>query len=463
MKKIIVLLSAVIALSAFMITANAENTLIMEDTCETERENVTLLKGAPDKSKYYHIEGGVDIGFLPSETSSDYLYELDIRFNNEGAGFSFMKNGKWNSCIRVKDGNFALQTGGNSFTKYTPIDFEKWYHLTFLGRTNRDVNPVTYGHIILEEYDASGSRVNKKVFTNVNLRNNAATHFINVFGCDIDNLKAYTPSPTSLSLASDGESVIAGGALKFTATAFLGELEMNGINSSMIEYAIYDETNTYPIEDENVSISPDGDFKTEPLTHAQTVTVRVTSKTSDMSDCIKVKILSGDVFSVKGIGINSDGTKITKVKVRKNYASYKEAVTFVVAFYTSDGKMLGAGFKATYGDAIADTVAEVPADIKLPNGFDIKNGKIKVFVVTTLANIDTGSAVKAKREDIKAFDSYATVITIKENADVQKITADDILYFDVLNAGEIIEAPNTGKTYVLGSVNKIDTLFEIVE
>lgn len=463
MKKISLLLIVLAVFSAFGISVSAEDILLMEDKCETEIENATLSEGAPDGSRYYHIENGIDLGYLPGETSSDFLYELDIRFNNEGCGFSFMKSGKWNSCIRVKDGSFALQTGGNNFTKYVPVDFTKWYHLTFLGRTNRDANAVTYGHIILEEYDDSGNRVNRQVFNNVNLRNNAATHFINAFGVDIDNLRAYTPSPTSLTLVSDGESVIAGGSLKFTATAYWNDLEMNGINSSAVDFEVYDETNSYPLEDENITVSPDGDFATNPLTPAQKVHVRVTSKASGMSESIEITIISGDVFTVKGVGINDAGDKITRVKVNKNFSSYKDAVTFAVAFYNGDGTMADIGFKTIYAENLTEGENEVSVSVNVPTGFDWAVGKVKVFVITTLTGSDKEVAVKTTKENLPVFDSFATVITVKEDTDISKVTEDDILYFDVVNAGEEVVVPVGGKTYVFSSVNKIDTLYEIIQ
>lgn len=461
MRKFSLLVIVLALLSAFGVGANAEDILIMEDTCETEIENAALLEGAPDGSKYYHIENGIDIGFLPWETSSDYLYEMDIRFNNEGCGFSLMKNGKWNSCIRVKDGNFALQTGGNSFTKYVPIDFSKWYHLTFLGRTNRDANSVTYGHIILEEYDDSGKRVNRQVFNNVNLRNNAATHYINAFGVDIDNLRAYSPSPTSLTLTADGESVIAGGGLQFAVTAFWNDLEMNGINSSMIDFAVYDSENLYPTENENITISPSGVFETKPLTPAQTVHVRVKSKSSDLSDSLPIKIISGDVFTVKGVGINDAKTRLTELTVNKNFASYKDSVTFVAAFYNSDGAFNTIGAKTLYGSNIAEGEVKIPLGVDVPQGFDWNAGKVKIFVITTLTGADKAIAVKLAREELPSFDSAATVITIKEDKDISDVKSEDILYFEVVNQGEAVTIPQNGKTYVFSSVNKIDTLYEI--
>ncbi|MBQ7876187.1 MAG: hypothetical protein IJ316_02745 [Clostridia bacterium] len=463
MKKYGLLFILCMMFSALSITVCAEDVIIMENNCETEIENATLMKGAPDKSSYYHVEGGIDIGHLPYETSSDYLYELDIRFNNEGAGFSFMKKGKWNSCIRVKDGNFALQTGGNNFTKYTPVDFGKWYHLTFLGRTNRDANPVTYGHIILEEYNSNGERVNKQVFNNVNLRNNAATHYINVFGCDIDNLKAYTPSPTKLILTSDGESIVAGGSIKFSVAAFWNDLEMNGINSSLINFEVYDETNQYVLEDANITISPDGEFKTEPLTPAQKVTVRVTSKVSDLSESLPVTIISGDVFTINGIGMNETGDKVTRVKVNKNFASYKDVVTFVVAFYANDGTMINIGYKTIYAENLAEGENEVSVDISVPIGFDWANGKVKAFAVTTLTGGDKEAAVKVTKDALPQFDSLATLVTIKEDSDISNLSKEDILYFDVIPAGSQVTIPNMGTTYVFSSVNKIDTLFEIIK
>lgn len=456
MKKAIFIL-CVILISALCVTANAEDALLMENKCEEEYGNVSVMEPSWDGTKFYRCSEGVDLGYLPYETSADFLYELDIRFNNEGCGFSFMKKGKWNSCIRIKDGQLALQTGSNNFTKLCTIDLDKWYHFTFLGRTNKDANPITYGHIILEEYE-NGVRVNKKVFNNVNLRNNAATHYINVFGgCDIDNLTAHTPAPTHLELTSDAESVVSGQSVQFTPKVFYNELEMHGVNKDDIVFEIVG------VDDEKIAIDANGTLTTDPLTPSQEVTVKVTSKISSLTAEKKLKITSGDIFTVTGVGMNDGKTTITQIALRKNYSAYKDAAAVVVTFYGGSGEFLCADFKMINAQALEEGDNRVWVNIAIPQGFDMEKGRISIFVVTSVQGSLGAESVKVKFEDLPPSQSAMTVITVKEGVDIAHVKSEDILFFDVVYSKEEIVLQGEGVTYVLGTRDNIDTLFEIIK
>ncbi len=460
MKRIVLFLVAVVLMSAFCLSVSAEDVLLMENKCEEEMEGVTLMKGSADGTSFYRCESGVDLGYLPYENSSDFIYSLDIRFNNEGCGFSFMKSGKWNSCIRIKDGHLALQTGGNSFQKLCPVDLSAWYHFTFLGRTNREVNTVTYGHIILEEYK-NGERVNRQVFQNVNLRNNAATHFINAFGgCDIDNLASYTPAPTKVELSCDSESIVAGESAQFNVVAFYNDLPMHGVNKSDITFSAY--IGEAPLKDETIKLDGNGLLTTNPLTASQRVTIKATSKSANLTAEKSIDIVTGDIFTVTGMGVNKEGTTITKLSVKKNFAAYKDNVTFVVAFYNADGSFKGVDFKTMSAKSLAEGDNKVNVNINVPYGFDVYTGKMNVFVVTALSGI--GNATKVKAEELPLLDSMAVVMAVKEDCDITNLKGEDVLYFDLVQpeSGKIT-LPSMGKVYVMSSVERLDTLFEIVD
>lgn len=458
MKKGIVFIIICLALSAFCMTAMAQEEILLDDRCESEIENVKLMEDSVDKTKFYRCENGVDLGFLPYETSSDFKYELDIRFNNEGCGFSFMKKGKWNSCIRIKDNHLALQTGGNSFTKLCEIDLSAWYHFTFLGRTNKDANSVTYGHIILEKYE-NGERCQRQVFKNVNLRNNAATHYINVFGgCDIDNLYATVPAPTKLELNSDGESVVAGGSVQYSPLSFYEDLEMHGVNTSDITFELY--CGEQKIEDENITIDINGLLNVKPLVPSQEILVKAVSKSGGLSATKALKIITGSIFSVEKIGVSEKGDEITQLVVRKNFAAYKDNVTFAIAFYNPDGSCMSIAAKSVSAKTLVEGENKINTEIAVPLGFDVYNDKMCVFVLTNLYSRE--NAVKVKTEEIKELlDGVCTVIAIKSDADIGKVKSEDVLFLDVTDKEKIV-IPDEGKVYVMGSSEKIDTLFEIV-
>lgn len=460
MKKSIVFILICFALSAFALSASAENAVLLDDKCENGIENVKLQEGSWDGTKYYRCDAGVDIGYLPYEMSSDFIYELDIRFNNEGCGFSFMKKGKWNSCIRIKDGHLALQTGGNSFTKLCAVDLDAWYHFTFLGRTNKDANSVTYGHIILERYD-NGKKIDRQVFKNVNLRNNAATHYINVFGgCDIDNLYASVPAPTKIELTADAESVVAGGSVQFSALSFYNDLEMHGVNTSDITFEMYNAEGTEVLEDENIAIDINGLLTTKPLTASQEICVRAVSKSSGLYAEKKLKVMTGSIFTVMGIGVSENGDEITQLTVKKNFAAYKDNVTFAVAFYNKDNSFKCIDFKSVSAKVLNEGENYVNMNIKVPESFDVYNDKMCVFTLTSLSARE--EAVRTEYDKLPQFDGKCTVIAIKDDADITKVRSEDVLYFDVTEKDNMV-LPEEGRVYIMGSVEKLDTLFEIIK
>lgn len=459
MKKSVLFLIICIALSAFSISALAEDTVLLDNKCEEKIENVTFMENGVDGTHFYRCDNGADIGFLPYEVSSDLVYEMDIRFNNEGCGFSFMKKGKWNSCIRIKDGQLALQTGGNSFSKLCPVDLNAWYHFTFLGRTNKDVNPVTYGHIILERYE-NGERVERQVFRNVNLRNNAATHYINAFGgCDIDNLHAFLPAPTKLEITSDAESVIAGGKVQFTALSFFGDLEMHGVNKDDISFELYDKEGR--LSDENIAIDTNGLLTTKPLTQSCEIVVRAVSKSAGLYAEKPLKITSGSIFNVTAIGVSEEGDCITEITVAKNFAAYKDTVTFVVVFYNSDGSFKSLDFKAVNAKTLGEGENKVSLNISTPADFDVYSDNMGIFTITAMsAKVE---AIKVTLDEAKALlDDSCTVIVLREGGDIASVKSEDVLFFDVTGKDKIA-IPEGGKAYIMGSSKKIDTLLEIVK
>lgn len=459
MKKSVLFLIICIAFSAFSISALAEDTVLLDNKCEEKIENVTYMENSVDGTHFYRCDNGVDIGILPYEVSSDLVYELDVRFNNEGCGFSFMKKGKWNSCIRIKDGQLALQTGGNSFSKLCPIDLNAWYHFTFVGRTNRDANPVTYGHIILERYE-NGERVERQVFRNVNLRNNAATHFINAFGgCDVDNLHAFLPAPTKLEITSDAESVIAGGKVQFSVLSFYNDLEMHGINTNDISFEVYDKEGK--LNDENIAVDIAGLLTTKPLAQSCEIIIRAVSKSAGLYAEKPLKITSGSIFNVTAIGVSEEGHNITEITVMKNFAAYKDTVTFVVVFYNSDGSFKCLDFKVVNAKTLQEGENKVKVNINLPALFDVHSGNMGIFTITSMsAKIEPVKVTLGEAKEL--LDDSCTVIVLREGADIASVKSEDVLFFDVTGKDKIA-LPESGKAYLMGSSGKIDTLFEIVK
>ena len=409
--------------------------LLYADNCETSIPNAVLTENAPDGTSAYTATAGYQTGNI-SETSGDIVVEMDIRFDQEGAGFQPAKNGKVNTCVVYHDGQLAIQTGSSSYTNYGEISSDKWYHITLIRKQG------AYAHIIFEEYDENGERTNRRLIKDVNQRNDEATAFINInAGTSYDNLRILTPVPDDISISTDVETVFAGNTVQATATLYWNELEMKNPDSSMFEYRIYDSEDKYPLDSDLITVDSTGLISVDAMADEQDVYVRAESKLSDAYASAKFSVISSDIFTIKQIGINEDGNKLVRLFVDKNFF-YEDDVTFMTVIYDENGAVVQSSSRQMYGDALSSGANEISIDVDLPSDFDKETDTIKVFVFTTAsteeATVPDGTLAVSKTEGgvkidtLPAYDTGSDVIVmvIKADADETNVTGEDILYFN---------------------------------
>ena len=409
--------------------------LLYADNCETSIANAILTENAPDGTSAYTATAGYQTGNI-SETAGDIVVEMDIRFDQEGAGFQPAKNGKLNTCVVYHNGQLAVQTGGSSYTNYGEISPDKWYHITLIRKME------SYAHIIFEEYDENGERTNRRLIKDVNQRNDEPTAFVNInAGTSYDNLRILTPVPDDISISTDVETVFAGNTVQATATLYWNELEMKNPDSSMFEFRIYDSEDRYPLDSELITVDSTGLISVDPMADEQDVYVRAESKLSDAYASAKFSVISSDIFTIKQLGINEDGNKLVRLYVDKNFF-YEDYVTFMTVIYDENGAVVQSSSRQMYGDALSSGANEVSIDIDLPSDFDKETDTIKVFVFTTASTeeetVPDGTLTVSKTDGgvtidtLPAYDSGSDVIVmvIKADADETNVTGEDILYFN---------------------------------
>lgn len=409
--------------------------LLVSDNCETSIANAVLTPDAPDGTSGYTATAGFQTGHI-TETAGDIVIEMDIRFDQEGAGFQPAKNGKLNTCVIYHNGQLAVQTGSSNYTNYGEISPDKWYHITIIRKME------SYAHIIFEEYDENGERTNRRLIKDVNQRNDEPTAFINInAGTSYDNLRVLTPVPDEITISTDVQTVFAGGTVQATAELFWNELEMKNPDSSMFEYRIYDSEDRYPLESDLITVDGTGLITIDPMAEAQDVYVRAESKLSDAYASAKFSITSSDIFKINKLGINEDGNKLVRLYVDKNFF-YEDDVTFMTVIYDENGAVTASSARQMYGDALSTGENEVSIDVDLPADFDKVTDTIKVFVFTTVSTEDvtepdgTLSVTKSENgvtiDTLPAYDSGSDVIVmvLKADADETNVMSDDILYFN---------------------------------
>ena len=105
--------------------------------------------------------------------------------------------------------------------------------------------------------------------------------------------------------------------------------------------------------------------------------MRAVSKSAGLYSEKPLKITSGSIFNVTAIGVSEEGDCITEIAVTKNFAAYKDTVTFVVVFYNSDGSFKSLDFKAVNAKTLGEGENKVSLNISIPADFDVYSGNME--------------------------------------------------------------------------------------
>lgn len=359
-------------------------------------DTAELVKGSWDGSSYYRTSKGSD--FIKSGTKGtataggDIIIEADLKFDEEGAGITTMRNNGGEGLFIVRNNNqLKIQTGGSSYkeTGYE-LDASKWYHIELLFNTQ---NPS----LAIWEYDESGEKVNKAVFGNdvVVFRNSYGLNRIKVnSNTSIDNYIEYYPMPDSdsIEISAENTSVSSGGSIAFTVKGSKDGMVLNTLDDAsnnsyaVLSWSVYDSDDKLPVEGENITINTKGVMSVKALTPSQSVNVHVVCKTSDNEiKTISIPIdieYSAEVFEITGIATNDDDTKIVRLYVDKT-SDYNDSAVFFINIYRN-GRLIGSTMKETSGDAMNIGANEIAFDFKLEDGFNPETDEIKAFAWTSI-------------------------------------------------------------------------------
>ncbi len=311
------------------------------------RTDVTVSEGAPDGSKYinfvadpalesdykymtYCLRDYTNIG---GNSTEDLMWELDIKFEADGSGFTPYSNddGKLGSCVQRHDYKgvpyLAIQTNSSSWDSRSnaqQLDPEKWYHLKLIGRFSA---PDASMDMHIYEYDAEGNRTYVQTFENINMRNlsanneSGASHINLNSGTSVDNVKITRLHADELSVTSiTGETEITGGAT----------LQMNYSATRQGAYVSKPSSVTWSVSGEGASISETGLLTTEILDNARDVVVTATSSDKGAATgSTTIRIGGFDVENMKFDG----GT----ISATGEYVRYGEPVTLALVDPTLNG------------------------------------------------------------------------------------------------------------------------------
>lgn len=305
---------------------------------------------------------------------SDYvLTELDVKFVNEGSGFTLMRRdgGKTNTEIKYSGGNLATYGG----VVLQNASQDKWYHVEVVySSTAADASCNIY------EYDENGvlNEDSKVTSLGIDMRNGSEYGQLRIAaGTLVDNIKISTPIANDVTITSPGEYVFAGGTAQFDATASRNGLTLK--NATGLTWTVLD-AEGLPILDDSVTVSETGLVTVGSMTQPQTVTVQV-STANGTSDSASLTIQTTEIFKVTNVGINEEGNKIVRLYFEKNFY-YDDDVTFIIAIKDSDGMLKAVELVNGFGDRYSLGDNEITVDMDLPADFDSETDVVETMVWT---------------------------------------------------------------------------------
>ncbi len=481
-------------LPAYMNSGNEDSytdTFESSDACEEYISGATLAEGSWDGSGYYSITSAYDFVGFSANTNADVIYSADMRFSNDGAGWTIYNSGKGKLGLQLTSSGTTLNAIGasNKVVGSMTIDNTSWYNVQVMCATGNSGSGTSYARLIVYRYDENGNKVHPTtgeagtpyVTSDVSLRNldeSTANHININAGTDVDNILNMYVSPDTLELSIDSDTVLAGATVQASTTASRQGVAFPYLSSSLISYEIYDADNAYPLGSDKITIDSSGLVTVDALADAQDVYVRVSSVSGGMSDSAKLTIKSSDIFEVTSAGFEDDTYSVLKrIKVNKNFY-YSDDVTFVVAVYDENGAVTAVKTKKAYGDQLSLGENKISINLTLPEDFDKSTDTIKAYVVTNLStstqtegaelNAESSASGNCSVSNIPSFDETAKVVVLvlAADADETSVSDSDIEYYEQLLGGDIadntitlpISAESGMKIKLAGNVSGVHTI-----
>lgn len=444
--------------------------------------SLSLMEGSWDGSAYYSVTAAYDFTGFPSNTNADVIYSADMRFANDGAGWTIFSNDKGKLGLQLSSSGTTLNALGASnktVGTMTGLDNTAWYNVQIMCATGKSGS--SYAVCSVYKYDENGMRVNPQTGAEgtpynltVNLRNlseSTANHININAGTEVDNVLCMYVSPDKLTLSVDAETVLAGGTAQASVKASRKGIEFPVLSAGLIKYEIYDSENKYPLGSNLITIDVNGKLTVDAMADAQDIYVRVLSASGGMYDSKLLKIKSSDIFEITAAGFNEDYSVLQRIEVTKNF-DYSDDVTFISAVYGADGAMKTIGFRKAYGDQLSLGSNRVSINMAMPSDFSKTEDTLNAFTITRLpvskaaAPDETLTASKTadgiRLDTVPEFTGRVIILVLKTD-DPTKVETSDIAYFNQIEAENIPEEIklDTNGTYLVeiaGKINGVHTI-----
>ena len=372
MKKILSAIISISILAASMAVPVSSDYTAPEVSYDITEVNNTYDEGtatnAIDGSPAMQIGDSFERIFSTNiDTTKEFYLGFDFCFDTDAGEIQIPKFKNSGSIDKVGpiitfDGtNLRTQTGGSSYQNLGAFTTGEWYHGEIEGRTGIGQQYTTFrlykdGELVQEtaSFNMRNLSSEGRSFNGMQAKN-----------ISIDNVLLVQEKPDTITLSSDSDEMNAGGEL---ALDYVMKRLDKEFNKYAVTWSVYDESNTNPLADENISISSGGILSALIKSEEQTVTVRATT------------VFGGkELYGSKQIKINAVSTsdeKFDTITV-SGPSSVKAGTSTEFTFTASkDGTDVT---NTLSGDDIAWSVYDSTGIIKNNNiGFNVENGVLTI-------------------------------------------------------------------------------------
>lgn len=383
MKKgiLLVVLAAVVLFSG---TVHAKDQQIISNTCDTPLNGMMLGEGSPDQSTYYQT--GTEAVSLPGwgkELQTSCYWEADVKFTQEGAGFSLMSRDgtRTGTCVRAldRDGTFTMAIDGGTgsyFIWYLPLDKDTWYHVKLMGRYGAPDGMIdmvvdtyapdgsiaatnTYYVILMNDMYAS-SGVGPEY---IRVEPNTCIDNVTVTGLWADEISIKTPAQMMIK----GDSMRLGIEATRQGAAFSDPMD--------VVYTLTDLQNN-PVSAEEASIQ-DGVLVTSGQTTLDAV--RIHAAAGELSAQMDISLTSGDAFEIVQAVFDEEYTQLLEIKAKKQFFC-PDSAEAVCMIFDADNNLCQVTTKQLHTALMTLGENTIAMNLSLPEGFDVNSWKVKLGI-----------------------------------------------------------------------------------
>lgn len=350
-------------------------------------DNIGITKGSWDGSHCYKFENAGDMkSVIP--TNEDVIIEADIRFLEENSGIKLRNNGnsKEGGQIARQGSKIGRIGSGGKFLSFANGDAVSWYHIVIIARCGAD---ETYGKVYIYRYDKNGELVNpdsgeneKAAVGTLDLRTMVSQYFNHIqvqAGTEIDNMRIMKLIPDVIEITLSADTIFAGNTTQAKYSVSRKGENIMAYPLEKITWSVYDSEDKYPVDTELISIDKYGIITVDATVSAQAVHVRATLNDGGAYTSKLLMIKGSDIFTVKGIGVNKEGNKISELKIEKNFF-YSGDIIFLIAVYDDEGVLLGTKMRNMHDNTLALGENKIAMELDLPNNF----AEVKAMIWTSL-------------------------------------------------------------------------------